>query len=152
MGWFSNPARDFLDKEADRRIVAAIQAAEKRTSGEIRVHLDKRLKGKDPFDRAGHIFGKLGMHRTEARNGVLIYLALKDHKFALFADEGINQVVPEGYWDETAQKMSDQFKAGKFEEGLVVGIQQIGEQLATFFPYAGEQADINELPDDISYG
>ncbi len=151
MGLFSNPARTFFSDEEGKRIVSAIQTAEKNTSGEIRVHLDPKLKkGLSAREQGVKAFARLGMDDTEQRNGVLIFLAVKDHKFSLIADHGIHAVVPEGFWDEIAAGMSEAFKQKDFAGGIVNGIQHIGEKLKEFFPYQSD--DINELPDEISIG
>ncbi len=139
----------FFSKTEQERIVAAIKAAEKETSGEIRVHIDKRCKG-DVMDMAAFVFEKLEMHKTELRNGVLIYLAVKDKKFAILGDVGINKVVPENFWEEVKAGMLEEFKKGDFTNGLVKAIGMAGEKLKTYFPY--QKDDINELADEISFG
>jgi uncharacterized membrane protein len=139
-----------LFTEAQREcIVAAIQAAEKETSGEIRVHIEKTCK-EEVLDRAAWWFKKLNMQHTSARNGVLIYLAVRSHKFAIIGDEGINAVVPAGFWDETKEEMRKMFVAGKFVEGIAWGITEAGRLLKQYFPYTA--GDVNELPDEISFG
>ncbi len=143
------PASKLTQIEKDR-IVAAIKEAELQTSGEIRVHIDYRCKG-DVLDRAATVFAKLEMHKTELRNGVLFYLALKDKKFAILGDIGINAKVPEGFWEEVKLKMLDYFKRGELVDGLIEGIKMAGEKLKAYFPYK-EGEDINELPDEISFG
>lgn len=151
MSLFSNPAKSFFTEEEGRQIVAAIQAAETNTSGEIRVHLENKVKkGHDIMQQAAKVFHRLGMNDTELRNGVLIFFAVKDHRFAILADRGINEVVPEGFWDEIARNMSVRFKQKEFLTGLTEGIAAIGEQLQQYFPYQSD--DINELPDEISFG
>ena len=141
--------KNFFTKEEQKQIVAAIQAAEKETSGEIRLHLESRCKG-DPLQRAILIFQKLKMHETKQRNGTLIYLAVKDRKFAIFGDEGINKVVPENFWEDVKEIMRDHFSRGEFLQGILAGIERIGEKLKTYFPY--QQDDVNELSDEISMG
>lgn len=141
--------KNFFTKEEQKQIVAAIQAAEKETSGEIRLHLESRCKG-DPLQRAILIFQKLKMHQTKQRNGTLIYLAVKDRKFAIFGDEGINKVVPENFWEDVKEIMRDHFSRGEFLQGILAGIERIGEKLKTYFPY--QQDDVNELSDEISMG
>ncbi|GAB4414230.1 MAG: TPM domain-containing protein [Bacteroidia bacterium] len=143
------PCAFFTDEEG-RQIVAAIREAEQHSSGEIRVHLEARCKAATPFERARAVFARLNMHKTELRNGVLLYLAVEDHRFALFADQGINQAVPSGYWDEVVADMQAAFREARFAEGLAEGIRRIGQQLKTYFPRQDD--DINELSDDISYG
>ncbi len=149
MSWLENPARSFFTDEEDKEIVEAIRQAELHTSGEIRVHIENTFFGKNILRRATRIFRKLKMHETELRNGVLIYFALKNHKFAIIADQGINEKVPVGFFGGITGDMSNQFKEEKFKEGLVTAILEIGKQLSTFFPRAED--DKNELPDDISY-
>lgn len=132
-----------------REIVKAIQQAELNTSGEIRVHMDERCKG-DVLDRAADVFAMLKMHKTALRNGVLFYLALKDKHFAILGDAGINAVVPDDFWETTKDAMLEHFKQGDFITGLSTGIKLAGEKLKEHFPY--QRDDINELPDDISFG
>lgn len=143
-----NPAK-FFTKEEKERIVQAIKEAEKETSGEIRLHIESKCKG-DPLQRAMKVFAKLKMHKTALRNGVIIYLAIDDRKFAIYGDKGINEKVPENFWEDVKEVMRQHFKENKHVEGLVKGIAMIGEKLKEFFPYQAD--DINELPDDISIG
>ena len=138
-----------LSKKEQKKIVEAIQQAEKRTSGEIRVHIESHCQG-DPLERAKAIFVKLNMHQTEQRNGVIIYLALKDRKLAIWGDKGINERVPENFWEDVKETMINYFKQGKFTEGLTKGIAMVGEKLREYFPYQAD--DINELSDEISMG
>lgn len=140
--------KDRLSEEDKEIIVQAIQEAEKNTSGEIRVHLENHCKI-DVLDRASEVFGTLKMHETKLRNGVLFYLAMKDHQFAILGDSGINQLVPEHFWEETRDFMVAKFKEGKYAEGLSEGIKMAGHQLKAHFPYQAN--DRNELPDDISF-
>jgi uncharacterized membrane protein len=139
----------FFSKEQKERIIQQIKDAEKETSGEIRVHLESSCKD-DALNRAMTVFQKLKMHETQLRNGTLIYLAIKDRKFAIYGDKGINEVVPDNFWQDVKDKMRQQFVEDKFTEGITTGIEQVGQKLKTFFPY--QQDDINELPDDISTG
>ncbi len=137
----------YISAEDEKRIVASIVEAEKSCSGEIRVHLEKTYK-KDPQKRAESIFLELKMHKTALRNGVLIYVALDDHRFAIIGDEGINSKVPQGLWADVRDKMLTHFKSGDFTKGLCEGIELAGQQLATYFPY--QKNDSNELPNEIS--
>lgn len=141
-------AKEFFSKTEGESIVAAIKAAELNTSGEIRVHLEEKA-GKDPYVRAQKVFDKLGMSKTEQRNGVLFYLATEDKKFAVLGDKGINEVVPDDFWDCTRDIMQGHFRNGRFVDGLTEGITNAGEQLKKFFPYQSD--DVNELDDEISY-
>jgi uncharacterized membrane protein len=142
-------AVNFFTKEQKELIKSAVKEAELNTSGEIRVHLDNRCR-EDVMDRAAWWFAKLEMHKTKQRNGVLFYLAVRDRKFAILGDAGINAVTPENFWDGIKEKMAEQFAAGDFSGGLREGILQAGEALKSHFPHQAD--DINELPDDISFG
>ncbi len=131
--------------------MAAIQEAERNTSGEIRIHLENRTKpDRSIMLQAAKAFNHLGMDDTEQHNGVMIYFAVEDQRFAILADRGINEVVPAGFWNDIAQQMSERFKREEFVQGLTEGVHAIGEQLKQYFPYQAD--DINELPDEISYG
>ena len=143
-----NPS-NFFTKEQKKQITDAIKESELNTSGEIRLHVEKRCKI-NALDRAAYIFDKLKMHKTEKRNGVLFYLAVDDHKFAILGDAGINQVTPENFWDEIKDIVLDYFKEGKYADGLAKGIRMSGEALKEHFPYQTD--DVNELSDDISFG
>ncbi|MDD3385410.1 MAG: TPM domain-containing protein, partial [Bacteroidales bacterium] len=134
--------------EEEAQILQAILEAEKNTSGEIRVHLELFFKG-DLMDHAVYIFNKLGMHKTALRNGVLFYIGLKNRQFAILGDQGINQVVPPGFWDRISDYMREEFAKGKFFEGLTQGILLAGEQLKAHFPIQAD--DRNELSNDISF-
>lgn len=136
--------------EADESLILnSIKAAESKTSGEIRVHLDKWCKT-DPIYKAQIKFIHLKMHETEARNGVLIYVAVKEHKFAIIGDEGINSKVDPNFWESTKNRIAVHFKNGELALGIARGIEEAGIQLAKYFPYQAE--DKNELNDEISYG
>jgi uncharacterized membrane protein len=137
-----------LNREEDQRVVEAIRQAERNTSGEIKVHIENRCKG-DEEQRSLYIFDKLKLNETQRHNGVLIYLAIKDHKFAILGDKGINDVVEDGFWNDVKDLMLNQFKEGHFAEGLEQGIMRCGEKLKAYFPYQSD--DINEIPDVISY-
>ncbi len=137
--------------EAHRQVIKeAIKEAELNTSGEIRVHLENHCKTENVLDRASQVFAMLKMHQTEQRNGVLVYMAVKDHKFAIIGDAGINAKVEEDFWNITKDKMLEHFKNGDLVEGLKTGILCAGERLSEFFPYQSD--DSNELSDDISFG
>lgn len=138
-----------LSNEEKKRIVDAIKQAELNTSGEVRVHIESHCK-KDVLDRAADVFALLKMHKTQLRNGVLFYLAIKDKQFAVLGDAGINSLVPENFWEEVKDEMLLHFKQGNFAVGLVNGITMAGEKLKQHFPY--QKDDINELPDEISFG
>ena len=137
-----------LNREEDRRIVEAIKQAELNTSGEIKVHIENHCRG-NVEERSLVVFNRLKLNETQLRNGMLIYLAIKDHKFAILGDEGINKMVEDGFWDDVKELMLSHFKEGRFAEGLEQGIMRCGEKLKTYFPYQSD--DVNEIPDDISY-
>ena len=141
-------ASTFFTKEQQALIRKAIKEAETSTSGEIRVHIETSLS-EDVLDRAAWIFSKIGMHRTEERNGVLFYLAVGSRKFAVLGDGGINARVPDEFWNDIRSVMENYFSEEKFAEGLVEGIIMTGSQLKEYFPHKAN--DINELPDDISF-
>lgn len=139
----------YFTEENKLQITNAVRVAETNTSGEIRVHIEKHCKD-DVLDRAAYIFEKLEMHKTNLRNGVLFYLAFDDRKFAILGDAGINQKVPENFWDKIKETVLEEFKQGNFAEGLSKGIIMAGEQLKIHFPY--QKDDANELSDEISFG
>jgi uncharacterized membrane protein len=143
-------AEKLFSQEDRSTIIAAIQAAERETSGEIQVHIENHCSG-DVMDRAAEVFETLKMHQTQDRNAVLFYLAVEDHRFAILGDCGINRVVPPDFWENIKDRMLVEFKKGTFTEGLRIGIEMCGLQLQTHFPYE-QKGDINELPDEISFG
>ncbi len=143
-----NPKKFFI-KEEQASIVQAIAEAEKETSGEIRVHLTDTFKG-DVLDAAAHIFKKLKMHKTELRNGVLIYLAITDRKFAIIGDVGIHSKVPEGSWHRIKEHMTVHFLNNEFAAGLKEGVTQTGHLLKKYFPSLPDNK--NELSNELSFG
>ena len=124
--------------------------AEQATSGEIRVHIERTVPGGDAVARAKELFVELGMSATALRNGVLIYVAAEDHKFAICGDKGIDEVVEDDFWDCTKDAMQDEFRHGRFKQGLIDGISRAGSRLRQYFP--GRHDDTNELPNEISNG
>lgn len=142
-------AENFLTPEEEQEIVEAIRVAEKNTSGEIRIHIEKSTS-KIPYERALEVFHELKMDETQLQNGVLIYLAVADRTFAICGDKGINDVVPADFWDCTRDAMVIQFKQNNYKQGLVDGILKAGEQLKKHFPWASD--DTNELSNEISKG
>jgi len=139
----------YFTEENKLQIANAIRVAELNTSGEIRIHIEKYCKG-DTLDQAAYVFGKLEMHKTKLRNGVLFYLAIEDRKFAILGDAGINQKVSADFWEKTKEVVLSKFNEGMITEGITSGILMAGEQLKVHFPY--QEDDKNELPDDISFG
>ncbi|MBE8714018.1 TPM domain-containing protein [Sphingobacterium hungaricum] len=140
---------NFSSEDQDR-VVQAISLAESKISGEIRLVVERKLHGMSAIEQAQHYFEKLGMTNTILRNGVLLYIATEDHEFAIIGDAGINQRVPDNFWEETKQEMTDFFRKGELANGLIWGITHAAEQLVKFFPSRAD--DINELPDDIYFG
>jgi uncharacterized membrane protein len=140
---------DFLKPEEEQAVIEAIRMAEQKTSGEIRVHLEKKTSIA-PYDRALEVFNILKMDETHLKNGVLIYVAVKDKKFVICGDKGINDVVAINFWDSTKDIMATHFKAGNFKQGLVDGIMMAGEQLKKYFPH--KENDTNQLSNEISTG
>ncbi|WP_229236074.1 TPM domain-containing protein [Dyadobacter tibetensis] len=137
--------------EADQQaIIKAIQEAEQLTSGEIKVHIEERCSSEKAMDRAIEVFGLLNLHETEQRNAVLFYLAYGDRKFAVLGDEGIHQKVTDTFWNSTKDRLRHHFAKNDYVTGLCEGIAEAGMQLKKHFPYQSD--DINELPDDISFG
>ena len=135
-------------EEEKHRIRIAIENAEKHTSGQIRVCLEKNCS-ENVLDRAAKYFHKLDMHKTKHRNGVLVYVATVDRKFAIIGDAGINKVVPADFWDSTKEDMLEHFKLGDLVEGIVTGLKIAGDHLQKFFPHNAD--DTNELSDDIAF-
>lgn len=141
-------AINILNRKEDRRIVEAIKQAELNTSGEIKVHIENHCRG-DVEERSLFIFNHLHLDKTQQHNGVLIYLAVRDRKFAILGDEGINSVVDADFWNDVKDLMAVAFKEGHFAEGLEQSIMRCGEKLKAYFPYQSD--DVNEIPDEISY-
>ncbi len=138
-----------LSNLEQQQVAQAIAAAEKNTSGELRVHIEK-VCTQDPMQRAVAVFEQLGMQRTAERNGVLIYLALESTQLAIIGDKGINEKVPSDFWDSTRDLMIKHFREGQITTGLCAAISEAGAQLAAYFPY--QDNDQNELSNDISFG
>ena len=111
--------------------------------------MESSCKG-DVLDKAVYVFKKLKMHKTALRNGVLIYLAVNDRKFAILGDAGLNSKVPEGFWDQIKETMAEYFSKGDFTTGLTHGILMAGEKLKAYFPIKAN--DKNELSNEISFG
>ena len=143
--------KDFsLKTEDENEIVEAIRTAEKSTSGEIRIHLEKTAGSQDIFERAMEVFHQLKMDNTKEENGVLIYVATEDRNFVIYGDKGINDKVEDDFWESTKDVILNHFKKGDFKQGLVDGILMAGEQLKRHFPW--QEDDQNELSDQISRG
>lgn len=142
------PAREFLTEEEEQQIITAIKDAEEFTTGEIRVHIEFNCK-KDPLERARAIFHELEMDQTEARNGVILYIATKARKVAIFGDEGISSQVEDDFWQDEVDKLISEFKQNNFEQGIEAVVGDIGEKLKTYYPSDG--TDPNELDNEITF-
>ncbi|MDE1207711.1 MULTISPECIES: TPM domain-containing protein [Tenacibaculum] len=140
---------DFLTAKEEEEIVQAIRQAERSTSGEIRVHIEKTTEVSH-YDRALEVFQMLKMFNTQQRNGVLIYIAVDDHKFVIYGDEGINAVVPTNFWETTKEAIQNQFKQGNFKQGIIDGVLKAGKELKAHFPWTTDDED--ELSNEISKG
>lgn len=140
---------DFLTAKEEEEIVLAIREAERNTSGEIRVHIEKSSHISH-YNRTLEVFRMLKMFNTKQQNAVLIYVAVDDHKFVIYGDKGIDAVVSENFWDATKNIIQNNFKKGDFKQGIVDGVLKVGEELKAHFPWSSD--DIDELPNEISKG
>ena len=138
----------FLKKLDHERILAAIREAEDRSRGEIRVHVTAQT-AEDVQKAAAAQFEKLGMTATALRNGVLIFVAPVSQRFAVIGDQAIHERCGQGFWEDVAAAMQDDFKAGRFTDGIVKGVTRAGEALAKYFPRT-DRADVNELSDEVT--
>jgi uncharacterized membrane protein len=138
-----------ITKQEIAELKAAVAKAEKLTSGEIRVFIEDHSED-GPLDRAAFLFAHLGMHKTDLRNGVLIYVAFIDRKFAIIGDKGIHEKVGDTFWDQIKLNMASNFREGRILNGLLVAVEESGNALSKFFPYQG--GDRNELSDDVVFG
>ena len=143
--------KEFFSEEEKQQLVDAIQNAEKRTSGEIRLFIEPKCKYMDALDRAKEIFFQFKMDKTDLRNATLIYVAVKDHQTAVYGDEGIHQKVGQQYWNEVVSQMLNEFKQDHLVAGICTAISALGEALNNNFPYE-KSTDKNELPDEIIFG
>lgn len=137
----------FLSKAERDRLVESIRLAETGTSGEIRVHVERRCRI-DALERAAQVFDLLGMRATRQRNGVLLYLALEDRVFAIYGDQGIDDAVQRPFWNEIRDRMQEHFRDGRFGDGLCLAVERVGGVLRSCFPV--EPGDVNELPNEPS--
>ncbi len=142
--------KSFLTAHEKKAIVAAIKDAEMRTSGEIRVHIEKTTTGLSAVDRAKIVFAKQEMQKTKDRNGVLIYIAYESKVFAIWGDEGIHNQVGDAFWQAEMDLLKDYFSKGDFTQGIIHTVKEVGERLKLNFPF--ERDDKNELSDEISEG
>ncbi|MBK7098865.1 MAG: TPM domain-containing protein [Sphingobacteriales bacterium] len=147
---FRKKPLDIFSKEEKEKIVQAIRNAECSTSGEIRVYIEGKCKYIDPVERATEIFYNLQMQHTHDRNGVLLYVALRDRQIAIFGDEGIYKKTGKEYWEKLVSGILGHFNRENFATGISEYVRQIGEGLTHHFPY--QTHDHNELPDEIVFG
>ncbi len=138
---------EFLTQEEEQKIIEAIRVAEKETSGEIRVHIENDST-KNCLEHAKEIFHLLHMDETEEKNGVLFYVAVHTHQFAIIGDSGIDEKVPDNFWNDVKDTVTSEFSKGNKADGLILGILEAGQKLQQYFPFHDE--DKNELSDDIS--
>jgi uncharacterized membrane protein len=143
--------KPFFSADEQQQIVAAIKAAEQQTSGEIRVFVESHCRFVDPLDRAAEVFFHLKMDATSLRDGVLLYVAMKDRQLAIFGDQGIHEKVGDVFWSEMVKKILSHFNNQHYVRGLVHVVEEIATALTTYFPHDGDH-DKNELPDDIVFG
>lgn len=151
MRLFPSRIKHFFSPEENQHIVSAIREAERLTSGEIRVYIESHCRFVDPVDRAIELFYGLKMEKTEQRNGVILYIAIKDHQLAIYGDEGIHQKVGKAFWNKVVQHILSEFNATHYGDGIAHILKEIGEVLHEHFPYHSD-TDRNELPDEIVFG
>jgi uncharacterized membrane protein len=143
--------KEFFSPVEKERIVNAIRLAEQQTSGEIRVYTESRCRFVDPLDRAAEVFWGLKMDMTKDRNGVLVYIAMKDRQFAILADQGIHEKVGQAFWNQEVSVMKKHFSNALPADAIEAVIADVGQALRTHFPY-DRSTDKNELPDDLVFG
>lgn len=151
MRLFSFNRKRLFSKEENEEIVAAIREAEQLTSGEIRVYIESHCRFLDPVNRAVELFYGLNMDKTKLRNGVILYIAIKDHQLAIYGDEGIHQKVGMAFWKNKISQILIAFNASHYAKGISRTVKEIGIALAEYFPYSAD-GDKNELPDEIVFG
>ena len=139
--------REFLSKLEHDRIIQAIGDAESKTSGEIRVLVQRGKLKSDPLETAQRRFQRLGMHKTRERNAVLIFIAPRVHKLAVVGDNAIHEKCGDEFWQRVVEKMRTHFQNEQFSDALLEAVKEIGSVLARHFPRAVR--DTNELPDDV---
>lgn len=143
--------KELLTADEQAQVVAAIQATEQQTSGEVRLFIEAKCRFMDAVDRAAEVFTSYRMHETKERNAVLIYVAVDDHQAAVFGDEGIHQRVGKEYWQKVVEKMIFHFRQNHLADGLCAAISELGDALHQHFPF-NANTDKNELPDEIIFG
>ena len=149
--WRFSKKKPFFSEEQNEKIVHAIREAEMQTSGEVRIFVESRCKYVDALDRAKEIFDNLEMEKTDLRNGVIFYIAIKDKQLAIFADKGIHEATGDEYWTNAVKEILSVFSKEDITAGITTSIFKIGQALKTHFPY-NQEIDKNELPDEIVFG
>ncbi len=140
----------FFSNQETQKIIQAIKSAETLTSGEIKVHIQKKLKHDTPLQEAKQVFYKLGMQNTKDQNAVLLLVSTEDHRLAVYADQGIYKRLDQSFWNSVVEKITTDFKALHYTQGLIKGIEMVGQALKDNFPY-NPLDDVNEINDEISY-
>ncbi len=149
--WKQGALDRMISPPQQSRVVAAIAAAEKTTSGEIKVHVEPRCKGGDPYKRAVALFEQLGLTHTTERNAVLIYLAVDDRQYALIGDTAIHAAVGDPFWQGASAVLKDALLRGAYGDALVGAVEAVGKELAAKFPrLEGGGAKKNQIGDEIS--
>lgn len=143
--------KQYFSHDEQQAILEGIRQAETKTSGEIRIYVEDRCRYVDPLDRAAEIFWGLKMDMTKDRNGVLVYVAMRDHQFAVLADQGIHEKVGQEFWNREVEQMKEHFRKSAPAEAILSVVKDVGAALQSHFPY-DRDTDKNELPDDIVFG
>ncbi|MBS1627698.1 MAG: TPM domain-containing protein [Bacteroidetes bacterium] len=149
--FFRKKAVQYFSEEEKQIITSAIKAAERSTSGEVRVYIESKCRFVNALDRAVEVFNKLEMYKTSQQNGVLVYVAVKDRQLAIYGDKGIHEKVGDVFWNTSVNKMLSHFNTENYVDGIANVVKDIGEALQSYFPY-DIKTDINELPDDVVFG
>lgn len=136
-----------LNKEELKEIERLISQAEKKTTGEIRVHIDNTCEI-DAYQRGVEIFHELKMHETKERNGILIYLDFSHRKLALIGDIGIHEKVGNEFWESTKTELISKFKNNDFFDGVCKCVEILSDKLTAFFP--SSEKDSNELSNEVT--
>ena len=144
----AGPLDKVLHPSDQTKIVDGIRAAERVTSGEVKVHVETRCPGGDPYKRAVDLFQRLGLTKTKDRNAVLIYVATRDRKFTILGDKGIHEEVGSAFWADAVQRMKVAFARGAFGEGIAGAVQSVGQRMAAKFPRKLD--DVNEIDNEIT--
>ena len=150
LNFFKKKAEDYFTPIEKKTIVAAIEKAELQTSGEVRVFVESKCNYVNAIDRAKELFESLDMHKTQDKNAVIVYVALKDRQLAIYADEAIYQIAGKAFWHNQVITMLQHFNSNDYVDGIAAVVNQIGKALQANFPY--QKNDINELPNDIVFG